>query len=44
MASRTMVNGKPVDTGASALPLAVIVSMTSEPESDEVMKNTSTST
>ena len=31
-------------TGASTLPPAVIVSITSEPESDEVTKNTSTST
>lgn len=29
-------------TGASTLPPAVIASITSEPESDEVMKNTST--
>src|SRR6056297_4083161 len=32
------------ETGASTLPPAVIVSITSEPESDEVMKNTITST
>ena len=31
-------------TGASTLPPAVIVSITSEPESDEVTKNTTTST
>ena len=31
-------------TGASILPPAVIVSITSEPESDEVTKNTITST
>src|SRR5690625_6149128 len=30
-------------TGESVLPPAVMLSMTSEPESDEVMKNTSTS-
>ena len=31
-------------TGASSLPPAVIVSMTSEPESEEVTKKTTTST